>query len=502
MIVAALVTPLGAEPSADKKPSADREPSEESKPAFQISTIHTGNIKGQTVLTAFLDNPVNASLVIVTVDESNQRNLGLYELRDGFYQAQPDIERPLASDVILMDVGRIQNREVLVMFTRSKAWQYDPYTGRRRELIGISSIYGTTIFGSIPKMDLFRDLNEDGLDDFIIPGFEGFQVFIQKDDGSFYDPVSVHAPPLVDMSYSDYPLYQPTMSFLSDFTLDGRKDLAFWVDGKFSVLRQQTNGNFSNRPMRVDSLVKFDYDGFDRMSTAMRDADQSNINAKALFQVSDLDGDGIPDLVTLSISSKGVFKKTTTYEFHKGIAGSDVVEFSPVPISRIESKGIQFDMKEQDFNNDGQMDMVISTVELGLGKVLAALITRSIGIDLNFYQMEDGKYSAKPDFKREITATFSLSSGDVFFPSVLLADVDGDKVTDLLVQDGSNKLKIYLGGKDGRLFAKRSVNIDVSMPNEPDLVELADLNSDGKMDIVMRHQAAGEPRKVVVMVSK
>jgi hypothetical protein len=238
------------------------------------------------------------------------------------------------------------------------------------------------------------------------------------------------------------------------------------------------------------------------MSTAMQDEDQSNNSAKALFQITDLDGDEIPDLVTLSIDSKGVFKKKTTYEIHKGTAGDGIVEFSPVPDSRIESKGIQFEMKEQDFNSDGQTDMVISTVQLGIGKILAALITGSIDIDLNFYQMEDGLYPAKPNLKREITATFSLSSGDMFFPSVLIADVDGDKVSDLLVQDGANKLKIYIGGKDGKLFAKRSVNIEVSMPNEPDLVELADLNSDGKKDIVMRHQAAGEPRKVVIMVSK
>jgi hypothetical protein len=159
-------------------------------------------------------------------------------------------------------------------------------------------------------------------------------------------------------------------------------------------------------------------------------------------------------------------------------------------------------MKEQDFDSDGQTDMVISTVELGIGKILKALITGSIDIDLHFYKMEDGHYPAKPNLRREITATFSLSSGDMFFPSVLIADVDGDDVSDLLVQEGANLLKIYLGGKDGKLFAKRSVDIEVSMPNEPDLVELADLNSDGKKDIVMRHQAAGEPRKVVIMVSK
>jgi hypothetical protein len=285
-------------------------------------------------------------------------------------------------------------------------------------------------------------------------------------------------------------------------TLDGKADLSFWVDDSFLVFSQNGEGQFNSQPLRFKPAVQFQYDGIDSMSTAMREQDQSNSFGRALSQVSDLDGDGIADLVTLSIKSEGVFKKQTTYEFHKGIAGDGRVEFSASPLSRIESKGIQFEMEERDFNNDGQTDIVISAVELGIGKILGALLTGSIDIDLNFYQMNNGKYPEKPDLKREITATFSWSSGDVFIPSVLIADVDGDAIDDLLVQDGEDTLKIYLGGEGGKLFAKRSIDYEVHMPSDPDLIDMVDLNSDGKQDLVMRHQTSGEPRKVVVMVSQ
>ena len=484
------------------EPSAGKEPSEGKEPSYHISTIPTGNIRSQTVLTGFLDNPVSADLIIVTVSDTNQRRVGLYRMTDGKYPSQPVVEHALDSDVILMDVGRIGEHDGLVLFGRNKVWQFDPVTSRRKELISISSIYGATILGSVPKIDFLRDLNGDGLDDFIIPGFDGFQVFVQNKQGGFDGPVNIYAPPVVEMSYNNLPWYQPRQSFLSDITLDNRQDLIFWVDDKFSVYSQTEDGHFNIEPIRIKPAVQFDYDGLERMSIAMQDEDQSDSSARALLTISDLDGDNLSDLVTISISSKGVFKKTTTYEIHKGLPGGDVLQFSEVPDSVIESKGIQFEMQEQDFNGDGQTDLVISTVELGIGKILVALITGSIDIDLNFYQMKDGTYPEKPDLQREITATFSLSSGEFFFPSVLIADVDNDGVSDLLIQHGADKLKIYLGGKDGQLFAKRSVDIDVSMPNEPDLIELADLNSDGRMDLVMRHQAVGGPRKVVVMVSK
>ncbi len=471
-------------------------------PVFAISTIQMGEVRSQTVLSAFLNADEEASLVVLTVSRDNERKVMLFQMTEGLYQPPAAAVYPLPDDVILADVGRLAAHEVVVLFGQDTVWKYDPYTGKRSRLISIASIYGSPIFGSVPKMDFFRDLNGDGLDDFIIPGFSGFQIFVQTKEGNFAKPLDVKAPPTVDISYNNFPWYQPRNIFNVDMTGDSRDDLVFWVDGMFSVFRQLEDGTFDSGALRVKPGVDFEFDGMEGMSIAMQDEDQSDNTAKALFQLTDLDADSVPDIVTLSITSEGVFKKTTTYEIYKGVQGNGMVEFSQTPDARIDSGGIQFEMVEKDFNRDGQTDMVISTVEIGIGKILTALITGSINIDLNFYQMTDGTYPGKPVLKREMTATFSLSSGDVFFPSVLIDDVDGDQVDDLMVQEGEDKLRIFMGGNNGKLFARKSVDIDVSMPNEPDLVEIADLNGDGKSDILMRHQAAGKPRKIVVMVSQ
>ena len=45
---------------------------------------------------------------------------------------------------------------------------FDPVTGQRQTLLTYTSIYNTVADKELPTFDLMRDLNDDGLDDFII----------------------------------------------------------------------------------------------------------------------------------------------------------------------------------------------------------------------------------------------------------------------------------------------------------------------------------------------
>ena len=53
---------------------------------------------------------------------------------------------------------------------------------------------------------------------------------------------------------------------------------------------------------------------------------------------------------------------------------SQVLNFPEQPNTQIRSNGIQFDAQERDFNNDGMTDFIISSVELGFGKIVNALL--------------------------------------------------------------------------------------------------------------------------------
>jgi len=129
-------------------------------------------------------------------------------------------------------------------------------------------------------------------------------------------------------------------------------------------------------------------------------------------------------------------------------------------------------------------------------------LTGSIRIDLGFYQMRNGRYPLKPNVVRNIKATFSLSTGDVFFPSVLMADVSGDGLADLLVQDGNDGLLIYPGIASERLFSKDAIEVNAPMPTQPERIQVADLNADGKQDLIVRLEVKGEPFQVLVLMAR
>ncbi len=480
---------------------------------FYESNLQTQPGLDQSILPAYLRDATAADLVVATATEDNTKSLQLFEMQDGFYPDNAAYEIALTEDVIFLDIAATVGRDMLVVFYAGSAVQLDPRTGATRHLVEFSSIYNGPVDQKIPKLDMVRDLNGDSLDDFIIPGFKGYEVYIQNHDGTFGPRISLSARPIMDISFRDNPWYQARKIYHADVTNDGRADLVFWVGDKFMVYQQLANGTFTDEPIQFSPKVIFDAEGYEGVSMRMGEEDQSDAQQQALFQLKDFTGDGIPELVTLAVKSQGVLKKSTTYNIHTGAgmypSESDLAymlpDFQVEPASSIRSRGIQFDLEEKDLNNDGQLDIIVSSVEIGVGKIIRALLTGSIAINLDFYQMADGIYPEKPNLHREVTATFNMSSGDVFLPTVLISDINGDGQEDLVVQDGRDTLEIFHGVSNGKLFERRANKVSVEMPRDPDLVESLDLNGDGKQDLLIRlepEEDDNNTHRLKVLVSK
>ncbi|XOV89054.1 MAG: FG-GAP repeat domain-containing protein [Pseudomonadota bacterium] len=469
---------------------------------YLVSTVAEEIAEEQTVLPAYLRHPDRADLVVLSSLVDGSRKGAVYGLSELFqYDAAPIATFEVPADVVLVDTGRWQDRDTLVFFTADRAIRFDPFTESVQQLARIDSAYRVPVAKSLPRLDIFRDMNEDGLDDLMIPGFTGYTLYLQLPDGHFDDGTSIAAPPAMEMSFDQQPWYQSRILFSADMTLDGLTDIVCWVDDAFRIFPRLPNGRYAADFLTRPSPVPLEFDGVELASYDMRDEDQSDLDQRSLYQVRDLDGDSLPELITLNIRSEGVFRKQSTYEVYRGQRGPDkTLTFTTEPVSVIRSNGIQFGLVEHDLNADGQLDMVISSVQLGIGKIVGALLTGSISFDLNFYRMDAGVYPSKPDIERPVTATFNLSSGDFFLPFVLIGEVNGDAAADLLVQDGNSLFNVYEGVPGAGLFQRQGKSVSLDLPSDPDLVELVDLNADGRQDLVFTIERLDKRNKVSVVI--
>lgn len=444
---------------------------------YELNTFETGTALKQNALVS------DGALVVFSIEASGERHYQQFPLATGSDATASEIQ-PLSDSVIFVDEIETTNGRKVALGHRDEV----RLLGSDQVLVRFKSIYNAPVYESIPWMNVFKDLNGDGLDDFLIPSFEGYQVAVQRADGSFTGAVSLAAAPMMDMSYNSHPWYQAKGLFHGDMTGDGRADLIFWQDGQFGVYRQLNDGQFSAQAVWLPSVVPLDFDSVDGMSLRFSNQDQSNQTVTVIHSLADYDGDGILDLMTMQVKSEGVLNKKTTFSLHQGELVSDgkqrYVQFQSSPAARIESSGIQYDMLARDLDGDGDLDLMTSSIELGVGKIVAALLTSAIKIDLSFYKMEDGTYPESPQTRRTMRATFSLSSGDYWLPAVQLLDENRDGHLELFIQESDEEFSTYAGEPDG-LFADRGKTLTSPLPKDPDLIRQLDINGDAAPDLLM-----------------
>ena len=337
---------------------------------------------------------------------------------------------------------------------------------------------------SSPTMEMFVDLNEDGLDDFLMPGFDGWQVAIQSAQGFHAAQVIGPRP---HMNFGDIPRfvgYRAETPYLLDENMDGRNDLAFWINGRFEVYRQDSHGRFASEPIELDANLQDVLGGY--FSVNLGESDDDDNVQRLLDGVEDINGDGIADLIIQSIQGEGIFGLESQYEFYRGLKGPDNrLKFEQSASSIISTGGIQLNNERLDLTGDGNQEIVVTSVDITIGTIIGALITRSASVDVSIYQMIDGTFPAKPSLKKQITVRFDFSTGELFIPAVLSGDVTGDGRQDLLVQKGLDTLLVYPGQAGSRLFAKSALKLEMDLPRDRDGFVVSDLDGDGRDELIL-----------------
>ncbi len=509
---------------------------------FEKHEVVIGSAPRQTVLTGFLLGGAIAELAVLSVDDQDDRRLRIFAFGDGGWA--PRLDATLRPDVLFVDVANIDGRDRLIVYESGRLSWFDPESATTSELAAVRCRFNPPPRREVPHVDFTRDVNGDGRDDLVAPDVDGFWMSIQMSDGAFADPVKLGPPTKMDRIYGDGYRYDPwSQSRIHeiDYNRDGRVDLAFWNGDRFEVHLQNDHGLFTPTAKTFTTDVAFDSDDLSSLAAG-------DMRGKVLHSLADLNGDGVADLVVFSLEGANISRKRSVYEAHFGARTPDGgLAFTSEAGAMFRSEGaIQLGMDRHDFDRDGQVDLMLTTIETrflesSLWKNIKGFMGDDIWLGLEFYRMEAGRYPDKPNATRRIALDgapshrepgwvpldIALQGGAhkgrraqkrwprAFNRTLLIGDVTGDGRSDLLIESTHKQLRVYIGAPGPDLFARRPQTVAVDLPNDKEYAWLADLNKDGKQDLLLHQpfterdahgapmrRPGTEPHRVTVLLSR
>ncbi|MDE0451744.1 MAG: VCBS repeat-containing protein [Gammaproteobacteria bacterium] len=500
------------------------------KEMFRVHEFATGTARHQTVLAGSFSS--GTALAVVDMEETGQQNVQFFGFDGGDWSQA--LDAALGTGILFVDVLHGTGGDRLVAYRHGRIESVDPDSATSEVLAELFTTYRGPDRGGIPRIDITRDLNRDGLDDLVVPIVDGFRVALQLPDGSFATPVKLGSPePFLDASaYGEKRTYRQagiTPENISwylarihqlDYDRDGLSDLAFWNGDRFDLYRQNETGTFQATPDTFQTDVSFDFDGSYALAFQIGDANPVSMvlglgrhtEHKVLKGFRDLDADGVADLITLTLSGRSPLRLRGRFEIHFGRPVPDGTAFSAEPDTTVDTPGRsaggepwgyathRFD----DFDGDGDLDAIFGAVDTGGGGMLRAMAANAVSIDLALFRLRGRTYPDKPDAKRRVSSAFRpLSRRGPLFPAVLLGDVDGNGLKDLLVGDRWDRLSVFLASDGPDPFRTPPVKIPVAMPAAGDLhVRLADLDRNGRQDVAIHHPSSTGPNRVIVLMAR
>jgi uncharacterized protein (TIGR03437 family) len=295
--------------------------------------------------------------------------------------------------------------------------------GKRQALNATAYMYGTTSFA-------VGDLNNDGKLDLVISLMADLTIVVALGNG---DGTFTELPQPGQFNYASGPVA------LADLNGDGKLDLILAPSLVYQYVDAGVNVALGNGDGTFQPATYFD---------------ALNVPGYATVAVGDVNGDGVPDIVTaggtiLFGDGKGGFPTREDYI----IDGSGSVMLA-------------------DLDGDGKMDIVVGTGNptflSGIGKPTYPFTIPTAAV---LFGQDEATFLAAPVVWTGVS------------PLIATGDFDGDGIPDLAVADAFGNLTILKGKGNGEFSPVFVYNSSANA--SPSALAVADFNHDGRLDVAM-----------------
>ncbi len=465
----------------------------------------------QDTLTYDFDGDGKGDLLNTSVDldaDPPSRRLAFHLQRERAYREAPDHVcevDPRAGALVFGDF--LPGGGVEAGFIAEDGVWVHPWGKDGPEESPLKIIHAATFFRSpsprlLPVWQWAIDYDGDGRHDLVLPVRDGYRVYFQTAPGVFgrVAPLESELPAgvsraLAPSTYAERPEAAAAHVVASvdlpkldsaDINGDGLRDLVLIRKDTVTYFLQKEAGVFpSQRPWRVSY----------RVPTLEGEPQKDTVNY-ATVRFTDLNRDGLADLVVTKVEGKLGFWdsiKTSVY-LHLGTGRGNFVADRRIVID-----GVSIEPEFIDMNLDGKLDVFTSRLRTDLiRQAVSALVLGDIAISYEVFQFDpkEGGLLADPVFEKVIfVARRDLEkTGAGAVPLVFIrGDVSGDGRPDLIVVDPKgSELQIHPGrreetGRGPRIGFDGTAHWRVGMQRHPSGLQVIDVDSDGRNDILLYH---------------
>lgn len=445
-------------------------------------------------------------LVTLGVDKQNKRWLHLYQkqAQNNRYQLANSLELPL--DLTRFDVSELVETHLqsIYFLNERSVFKYNPQQNSLTKLADVDTLFLGDSPDYISRGEFVFDINNDGQNELLLPSFEHISLISTVGDQQInVQKIAVKPSVIID---DDDVRFRPLRPYIVDVNSDGLNDIVFPQSGKLLSFMQQVDNTIQVQaqiiPLAPDIAA---IEWWHKRDVTGAGLDQANLTYRRLVKLQDINSDGVLDMIVKATQSSGVLERVNDYQVFFGLMDTGQLRFPATPSSLITAKGTLSGFELVDINADNKLEVILSGFDIGLSQIIGALLSGGIDQDVYIFSLNGKRsFAKKPVVSKEVELSFSLSSGQTGSPVVKLADVNGDKMKDLVLSTGSKRLKVYFATNKGkRRFAKRSIKFKTELPQDGSVISVSDVNDDDKDDLILKfgrldNEALGQRIKILI----